>query len=61
MSKMKIDKEYVSVIDKFLQQAEHTNRKTPSQNREIRKHQRIFESRDNKHSDESHTEIWEEF
>lgn len=60
-SLLDIDKAYVSPIDKFLKKFDETHEKTPSQLKEIRKHQRLARLRDNPDSQEGSGEIWEGF
>lgn len=57
----KVDKSYVSLIDKFLQEYVKTHTKTLSENREIQKYQRLAELRDNPDAYDLDDEIWEGF
>lgn len=56
----KINKQYISEFDKFLQNLDKNYPKSPSQQEEIRKHLRIFHLRDEPAAanDES---IWGDF
>lgn len=56
-----IDKAYVSPYDKFLFEFDATHKKSVSQMKEIQKHERIAEMRDNKDYKKDKGEIWEEF
>lgn len=58
MSKNDIDKAYVSPYDKFLFEFDTKHKKSPSQLKEIKKHQRIAYLRDNAKRDEKDDEIW---
>jgi len=61
MNNNDIDKSYVSPYDKFLFEFDAKHKKTASQIKEIEKHKRIANLRDNaKHKDEN-GEIWEDF
>jgi hypothetical protein len=61
MSNNDIDKAYVSPYDKFLFEFDATHKKSASQMREIQKHERLAEMRDNKEYKNDKGEIWEEF
>lgn len=61
MSKIDINKAYVSPYDKFLYKFDATHKKSASQLKEIKKHQRIAELRDNPDVQEKVDEIWTEF
>ena len=56
-----IDKAYVSPYDEFLFRYDYTHPKTASQIKEIKKHERIFELRDNAVAREDINTIWDEF
>ncbi|KTD15963.1 Uncharacterised protein [Legionella lansingensis] len=56
-----IDKAYVSPYDKFLSKFDATHKKSASQLKEIKKHQRIFYLRDNPNPKDEEGEIWEGF
>ena len=56
-----IDKAYVSPYDKFLFEFDATHKKSASQMKEIQKHKRLAEIRDNKEYKNDKGEIWEEF
>jgi len=60
MSAHDIDKAYVSPYDKFLKKFDVEHEKTASQEREIKKHQRIFYLRDNPVAP-SDEKLWSEF
>lgn len=47
MSSNDLDKAYVSPYDRFLFEFDATHDKSPSQLKEIKKYQKIFEQRDN--------------
>lgn len=53
-----IDKAYVSPYDKFMRQFDKDHEKSPSQIKEIEKHKRIAERRDNPNFKEEEGEIW---
>lgn len=61
MSAQDIDKSYVSPYDRFLYEYDATHEKTPSQLKEIKKHQRIFALRDDPTAQDDKKAIWEEF
>jgi hypothetical protein len=56
-----IDKAYVSPYDKFLFEFDATHGKSESQMKEIIKHKRIANMRDNKDYKDEKGEIWEGF
>lgn len=56
-----IDKAYVSPYDKFLYTFDNHHEKTASQLKEIAKHQRIAELRDNAKACQSENELWGAF
>ncbi|CEK11694.1 CBU_0585 family protein [Legionella hackeliae] len=56
-----IDKAYVSPYDKFLYEFDANHKKSESQLKEIKKHQRIAYLRDNPNPDAGDGEIWENF
>ena len=61
MHKLDIDKAYVSPYDRFLFEFDATHDKTASQLKEIKKHQRIFNLRDNADAVQPADELWTEF
>lgn len=61
MGKGKVQKDFVSDIDKFLMQFDATHSKSASQVQEIKKHQRIFLLRDDPNAPREQSEIWEDF
>jgi hypothetical protein len=61
MSEQDINKAYVSPYDKFLYQFDRDHEKSLSQLKEILKHERIANLRDNPDAADSSGEIWEEF
>lgn len=61
MNKQDIDKAFVSVYDKFLYQFNQNNTLSPAQLKEMMKHQRIAELRDNPKTPQNNQDIWEEF
>lgn len=61
MSTNDIDKAYVSPYDKFLYGFDASHNKSESQLKEIKKHKRIAELRDNKQIRDDKGEIWESF
>lgn len=61
MSKHDIDKAYVSPYDKFLFEFDAEHKKSASQLKEIKKHERIFYLRDNAQKKDDEGEIWGEF
>jgi hypothetical protein len=56
-----IDKAYISPYDKFLYEFDTTHKKTESQLREIAKHQRLANKRDNENYQDESTGIWKDF
>jgi hypothetical protein len=56
-----LNKAYISPIDEFLFKFDKNHEKSASQMREILKHKRIFQLRDNPVAPENKEEIWEEF
>lgn len=60
MSKLDINKAYVSPYDKFLYKFDQEHEKSASQLKEIKKHQRIAALRDNP-APELTDDIWEDF
>lgn len=56
-----IDKSYISPYDEFLFAFDRKNAKSVSQKKEIEKHRRIAELRDNPDVAEKHGQIWDEF
>lgn len=61
MTKYDIDKAYVSPYDQFLYAFDATHEKSPSQLKEIKKHQRIFALRDDDTLKKEAQEIWSNF
>ena len=61
MSSVDIDKFYVSPYDKFMRQFDVTHELTPSQVKEIQKHQRIAELRDHSIETDGKKTIWSDF
>ncbi|GGI82959.1 CBU_0585 family protein [Legionella impletisoli] len=61
MSAQDIDKSFVSPIDKFLYEYDAKHEKTQSQLKEIKKHQRIANLRDNPEAGKKQDEIWKDF
>ncbi len=61
MSVQDIDKSYVSPIDKFLYKYDATHEKTQSQLKEIKKHERIANLRDNPEAGKQQDQIWQDF
>lgn len=61
MASQDINKAYVSPYDKFMYEFDLTHSPSLSQQKEIQKHQRIAELRDNPDAVDSKAEIWEEF
>ncbi|MFJ1268987.1 CBU_0585 family protein [Legionella lytica] len=61
MNSNDIDKAYVSPYDKFLFEFDATHSKSESQIKEITKHKRLDNIRDNKDHQEQKGEIWEGF
>ena len=60
MSPEDIDKAYVSPFDQFLYTFDANHPKTPSQQKEIKKHQRITKLRDQASPADDET-LWEKF
>jgi len=56
-----INKAYVSPYDKFLYEFDVKHEKSPSQLKEIKKHQRIAKLRDDPQAKDQSEEIWSEF
>ena len=61
MVKSGLEKNYVSKIDQFIQELEQNNPPSLSQQREIAKHERIANLRDEKVALENESALWEEF
>ena len=61
MNKHDIDKAYVSPYDKFLYHFDATHKKSASQLKEIKKHQRIATLRDEANPKISEDEVWTGF
>jgi hypothetical protein len=61
MSKLDIDKAYVSPYDKFYHGFDTTHNPSESQLAEIKKYKRIFSLRDNPEPQSQDDEIWEGF
>ena len=61
MSNKDIDKFYVSPYDKFLYKFDAEHKKSASQLKEIKKHQRIAYLRDNATPADLQDEIWKDF
>ena len=61
MNSNDIDKAYVSPYDKFLYEFDTKHKKTPSQLKEIQKHERIANLRDNAKQVDENGEIWKDF
>ena len=61
MTNHDIDKAFVSAYDTFLYTFDRDHDKTASQLKEISKHQRIAELRDNANSSLPSDEIWQGF
>lgn len=61
MSNHDIDKAYVSPYDKFLYEFDAKHKKSKSQLKEIKKHERIAYLRDNPNPKGEDGEIWEDF
>ena len=60
MKKQKVDKKFVSEIDKRLKEFRRTHSKSASQLAEIKKYQRIYEMRDNRIITSKKTEgLWD--
>jgi len=56
-----IDKAYVSPYDKFMYTFDRENAKSVSQLKEIIKHKRIADLRDNPNATDNFDEIWTDF
>lgn len=56
-----IDRAYVSPYDKFLFEFDAKHKKTASQLKEIKRHERIFYLRDHAQHKEDEAEIWRDF
>ena len=56
-----IDKKYISPIDEFLRAFDKTHNKSLSQKKEIAKHERIANLRDNPDANHPDKAIWEDF
>ena len=61
MNKNDIDKAYVSPYDKLIFTFDKENELTASQVKEILKHQRIAELRDDANASAKNSELWEDF
>ncbi|NKB46613.1 MAG: hypothetical protein GKR77_02390 [Legionellales bacterium] len=61
MPKSTIEKNYVSKVDQFINDLNQQNPASESQQREIAKHQRIAQLRDQVTSDETQSTLWEDF
>lgn len=61
MNNNAINKAYVSPYDEFYCKFDAEHAKTPSQLKEIKKHQRIANLRDNPNAEGQSDEIWESF
>ncbi|CAM2932207.1 CBU_0585 family protein [Legionella worsleiensis] len=61
MTEHDLDKAYVSPYDKFLYEFDATHKKSASQIKEIQKHQKIAQMRDDKDYKDNKGEIWEAF
>lgn len=61
MNNHDIDKAYVSPYDRFLFEFDATHEKTASQEKEIKKYQRIFARRDREIPEADSEEIWAAF
>jgi hypothetical protein len=58
--KQRVEKNYISEIDKRMVKFDRTHSKTASQQAEIKKYQRIFRLRDNPTLEEEKKDIWSE-
>ncbi|MFC3908012.1 CBU_0585 family protein [Legionella dresdenensis] len=56
-----LDKAYVSPYDKFMYKFDQEHEKSPSQIKEINKHKRIANLRDNANPVDDSDSIWEQF
>lgn len=61
MHKGKLEKAYVSDIDKFLMEFDQSHPKSVSQREEIDKHKRLFLLRDDPNAPREQSAIWEDF
>ncbi len=61
MNLQNIDKFYVSPYDEMFHTFDHKHKKSQAQLKEIQKHQRISELRDNKDAKKDSAELWEGF
>lgn len=61
MNKTVIDKSFISDYDKFLREFDASHDKSPAQLKEIEKHQRIANMRDNAEKSDEKGEIWQDF
>jgi hypothetical protein len=61
MTKHDIDKSYISPIDTFLYTFDRDHKKSESQIKEIKKHQRIARLRDDPNPSDTKDEIWTGF
>lgn len=61
MAKGKLEKAYVSDIDKFLMEFDQSCPKSLSQEQEVSKHERIFLLRDDPNAPREESAIWEDF
>jgi len=57
-NKNKIDKNFVSEIDKKLAEFDRTHPKSPSQLAEIKKHLQVFKLRDKATDSEAQKDLW---
>ena len=56
-----IDKKYISPYDKLLHGFDTTHAPTASQQREIKKHEKIFKQRDHANVDTEENILWDKF
>lgn len=61
MNKHDIDKAYVSPYDRFLFEFDAVHDKSASQLKEIKKHQRIAQLRDQANTKSGEEDLWSEF
>lgn len=61
MHKDKLAKGYISDIDKFLMEFDENRPNSESQTKEINKHNRIFQLRDDPNAASPESAIWEDF
>lgn len=61
MSAQDIDKFYVSPYDQFMYEFDASHEKSASQQKEIKKHQRIADLRDHAKPKEQREKIWKGF